>query len=204
MKYTKEGRGAFGVAIVNGKGIKCIPWNYSETMVQSIPKWREALKAEMNDKKLKGLIPTPTGNDNCWCYKGEYGYEARAKNPIYKEKFGDDRWKLEVEKAISGTKSNVKDLIDHINAESKRIYEGTAEVDTFLIYHDHLSIMWEKEAISYMKSIGWFDRFIMIRGLNNPKVAKYYRNSVVGDSPELARGLDSYGFSDLEVSIKFQ
>jgi hypothetical protein len=79
MKYTKEGRGAFGVAIVNGKGIKCIPWNYSETMVQSIPKWREALKAEMNDKKLKGLIPTPTGNDNCWCYKGEYGYEARAK-----------------------------------------------------------------------------------------------------------------------------
>jgi len=33
-------------------------------------------------------------------------------------------------------------------------------------------------------------------------VAKYYRNSV-GDSPELARGLDSYGFSDLEVFIKF-
>ena len=108
MKYTKEGRGAFGVAIVNGKGITCIPWNYSETMVQSIPKWREALKAEMNDKKLKGLIPTPTANDNSWCYKGEYGFEAR--------------WKLEVEKAISGTKSNVEDLIDHIIAESKRIY----------------------------------------------------------------------------------
>ena len=65
MKYSKEGCGAFKVAIVNDKGIKYRPWNYSETMVQSIPKWREALKAEMNDKKLKGLIPTPTGNNNC-------------------------------------------------------------------------------------------------------------------------------------------
>ena len=69
--------------------------------------------------------------------------------------------------------------------------------------HDHLVLMWEKEAINYMKEIGWYDRFIKISGLNNMKVSKYNQMSVVGDSPELARALDSYGFSDLEVSMKF-
>ena len=63
--------------------------------------------------------------------------------------------------------------------------------------------MWEKRAIAYLKEIDWYDRFIKITGLNNAKVVKYYRDSVVGDSPENARALDSYGFSDLESSISF-
>ena len=72
-----------------------------------------------------------------------------------------------------------------------------------MIHHDHLSIMWEQTAIAYLKEIGWYDRFIKITGSNNDKVVKYYRESVVGDSPENARALDSYGFSDLETSIRF-
>ena len=64
--------------------------------------------------------------------------------------------------------------------------------------------MWEHKAIAYLKEIGWYNRFIKITGSNNLKVVKYYRDSVVvGDSPENARALDSYGFSDLENSIKF-
>ena len=63
--------------------------------------------------------------------------------------------------------------------------------------------MWEKIAIAYLKEIGWYDRFIKITGSNNEKVVKYYRDSVVGDSPENARALDSYGFSDLETSISY-
>ena len=84
-----------------------------------------------------------------------------------------------------------------------QVYANTPFADAFMIYHDHLSIMWEHRAIAYLKEIDWYDRFIKITGSNNLKVVKYYRDSVVGDSPENARALDSYGFSDLENSIKF-
>jgi hypothetical protein len=160
-----------------------------------MPNYEKDLKDEMNDKFVKGEIPTKTGKDSIW--KG--GYLGRYPPA----KFGDDRWKDEVEKAISNTKCNIKHMIDHIITESKKVYEGTPEENTFFIYHDHLVLMWEKEAINYMKDIGWYDRFIKISGLNNLKVQTYYQNSVVGDSPELARALDSYGFSELEVSMKF-
>jgi hypothetical protein len=64
--------------------------------------------------------------------------------------------------------------------------------------------MWEQSAIAYLKEIGWYDRFLKITGSNNnAKVVKYYRDSVVGDSPENARVLDSYDFSDLEFSMSF-
>ena len=75
---------------------------------QSILTWREALKTEMNETKLEEMIPTPTGNDNCWCYNGESGYEARAKNSTYTEKFGDDRWKVEIEKPFQKRKVMLK------------------------------------------------------------------------------------------------
>ena len=45
--------------------------------------------------------------------------------------------------------------------------------------------------------------FIKISGVFNERVHARYRNCLVGDSPEMARGLDSYGFSDLMVSVKF-
>lgn len=84
-----------------------------------------------------------------------------------------------------------------------QVYSNTPFAKSFMIYHDHLSIMWEQRAIAYLKEIGWYDRFIKITGSNNAKVVKYYRDSVVGDSPENARALDSYGFSDLECSMSF-
>ena len=203
VKYPTEGRGCFGVAMrkkLDGtmEGVKCTPYNYTGKTVRSIPDFQKDHE-EMRDKDAEGEIPTKTGRVSIW--KG--GYPGRAQNPKEYDIFGDDRWKDEVLKAISNTKCSVKDMIDHIISESKKVYEGTPQEHTFFIYHDHLSIMWEKTAIKYMKDIGWYDRFIKICGLNNAKVKKYYHFSVVGDSPELCRGLDSYGFSDLEVSIKF-
>ena len=70
-------------------------------------------------------------------------------------------------------------MIDHIISESTRVYKGTLVVDAFFIYHDQLSIMWEKTAIQYIKDIGWYDRFIKICGLNNAKVKKYYSTILV-------------------------
>jgi hypothetical protein len=45
--------------------------------------------------------------------------------------------------------------------------------------------------------------FIKITGRFTAGIHKRYHNSLVGDSPEMARALDSYGFVDLMVSMTF-
>jgi hypothetical protein len=102
----------------------------------------------------------------------------------------------------------MKDVMDHTIAEGSRIYKGTKREDTWLIYHDHLKIWWEKESQEYLKSLPcpiegnpsrtWWDRQIKICGdENNAKVAKRYRNCLPGDSPELMP-LDCHLFADLK------
>ena len=54
-----------------------------------------------------------------------------------------------------------------------------------------------------MKDKDYWKYFIKISGDFNERVHARYRNRLVGDSPEMARGLDSYGFSDLMVSLAF-
>ena len=49
-----------------------------------------------------------------------------------------------------------------------------------------------------MKEVGLYDMMIKIESVNHDKVSKYYRDTVVGDTPEMARGLDSFCFADLE------
>jgi hypothetical protein len=63
--------------------------------------------------------------------------------------------------------------------------------------------MWEKRAIDYMKEKDYWKYFIKITGPYNERVHKRYNDCLVGNRPEMARALDSYGFADLMVSIKF-
>jgi hypothetical protein len=103
---------------------------------------------------------------------------------------------------------STKDLMDHVIAEGKRVYRDTRREHTWLIYHDHLVIWWEKESQEYLKSLPcpiegnpsrtWYDRQIKISGdENNSQVAKRYKNCLPGDSPELMP-LDNHLFADLQ------
>jgi hypothetical protein len=77
--------------------------------------------------------------------------------------------------------------------------------DTWMIYHDHLKIWWEKKPKDYLKSLPCpipgnlirtlYDQQIKICGQNNSKVATRYKNCLSRDSPELML-LDCYLFAD--------
>ena len=98
--------------------------------------------------------------------------------------------------------------MNHVIAEGNRVYSNTRREHTWLIYHDHLKIWWEKESQEYLKSLPcpiegnpsrtWYDRQIRISGNeNNSQVAKRYKNCLPGDSPELMP-LDNHLFADLQ------
>ena len=92
-------------------------------------------------------------------------------------------------------------IMDHVVSESKRVYEGTSRFDDFCIFHDGLSQWWEEGSQNYLHSLGFRDRQLRAYGDTN-QGTRYFRK-VVGDSPELCRGLDSHGFADLVRSMIF-
>jgi hypothetical protein len=100
---------------------------------------------------------------------------------------------------------SIEHLMDHIISEGTRIFSGTKRADTWMIYHDHLKIWWEKQSQDYLKSLPcpiegwWHDRQIFICGKTNNAlvVSKSYNNCLPGDNPELMP-LDCHLFADLQ------
>ena len=97
--------------------------------------------------------------------------------------------------------------MDHVIAEGNRIWANTERSNTWMIYHDHLKIWWEKDSQDYLRTLPcpiegnpdrtWHDRQIKIGGENDAKVSKRYKGKLPGDSPELMP-LDCHLFSDLQ------
>jgi hypothetical protein len=48
---------------------------------------------------------------------------------------------------------SIKDLMDHVISEGNRIWGGTERENTWMIYHDHLTIWWEKDSQDYLKTL---------------------------------------------------
>ena len=43
-------------------------------------------------------------------------------------------------------------MIDHLIAEGTKMFAEANHKDTWMLYHDHQSIFWEKETIAYLIS----------------------------------------------------
>ena len=73
----------------------------------------------------------------------------------------------------------------------------------FVMFHDALAQWNEKEAQEYieLKYPGFTGRFI--KPVGTTCAVTIYKDMPPGNSPKNARGLDSYGFADLEYSMCF-
>ena len=180
IKYPGEGRGVFGVAVVvrNSikEGVRATPFNYTGRKVISEKAFQVAMKIELDRVlPLKG----------CWGDVGK-GYEDRFK----------DRWVVELRKEVNKKLCSIHDIIDHVISESERLYKNTLHAEDFRIFHDGLTVWWTPEAQEYIKDKGFEHRQLRCEGDTNKGTR--YENKVVGDSPEMCRGLDAYGFSDFK------
>jgi hypothetical protein len=97
-------------------------------------------------------------------------------------------------------------MMDHVINESEKAYAGTSMADTFMIFHDGLSLWWAPKGQAFMESRGFAHRQLRILGKSRvDKVSRHYKmGKLVGDSPELCRALDSNGFVVLDAAVAFQ
>jgi hypothetical protein len=175
VKYPGEGRACCGVAVTTSpdgvsEGVRAKLFNYTGCKVVSDAAFQIAIQEEMRRVlPLKGVWRGPT-----------FGY---------KERYGEDHYLDEVRKVVRKTLVSVHELIDHVISESRELFKGKNHQDTFLIFHDGLVMWWTPEAQTYIESLGFKDR--QLRCLGDTNKGTRYHFKVVGDSPELCRGLDS-------------
>lgn len=118
IKYPGEGRGCFGVAIVNKfdekEGVRLKPFNYTGRKVITEKALQVAIETEIKRvMPLKGV------------WRGE-GYS-------YAQRYGET-WEFEVRKEVSRTLCSINDIIDHVITESTKTYVGTARANDFLFF----------------------------------------------------------------------
>lgn len=93
----------------------------------------------------------------------------------------------------------ITELMDHVVAESTRMFKGTTHEHDFVIWHDALFAWWEKEAQEYLASLGFGNRQVRALDGTNAEFARY-EFGLVGDSPEWSP-LDAHLFSDLSSAL---
>jgi hypothetical protein len=96
---------------------------------------------------------------------------------------------------LNKTIVRVADLMDHVVAES---IKGMLRASNFSIFHGGLPAWWEAGAQEHMASHGMVNRKIRNTTAN---VGTRYVVKIIGDSPEMCRGLDFHGFADLKAAV---
>ena len=157
---------------------KARPFNYTGYKIVGPQQFKK--QADIELARVKTLKGTWANFPN--------GYQERYK----------DQWADNVRIAVQKRKRilSVIHLMSHVVKESKKLYAGTDAADRFMIFHDHLSCWWENDAQAYLRDILKFplDRQMRAEGATNEN-NRYYKNKLVGNSPEMCRALDSHGFA---------
>ena len=85
---------------------------------------------------------------------------TRKDNP-YKSQCGNG-WKIYLKKSVTFSHSLlIADFIEHMMCESNRVMEGTIHEDTWMVYHDALSLMTSKGTKNWMKKKRYYERCVL-------------------------------------------
>jgi hypothetical protein len=202
VKYVQQARGLFMVAEVETaeKGVfdgrRLPPLNYTKQWIVGIAEWRAEFEAERTR-----VVPMKKK-----CGGVGKGYEdvAGAQDT---GSSGEPKWKEAISDVLKNRSKRpircVTDLVDHMIIGSKAVYAGTPQEHTFLMFHDALSTWYEPEVPAHIKEKhpGFENHFI--RPVGSTCTGTLYKDRPPGNSPENVRGLDSYGFADLEYAMSF-
>ena len=218
-KFDSQAQGCYAVAVpkdANGKtkALFLKTFDYTGKKIYSAKDMKTHDEAELKRAKEN------TSNHHWKNFNGD--------NP-YKEKFGtksayklpdnptdwEREWEITQQKwyqtfrscSKMNRKASICDFVLHLIKEGEELYKGTNRENTWMIWHDALSILWEKETQTWLRTLKcpvegwedrtWADRFVRFRGKYNDQVAAYYKDSLPGDSPELMP-LDCRLFSDVK------
>ena len=182
VKFPPEARMLFGVAMIENAqgvccGVKAEPFSYTGRQVVGFSAYEKACEAERR---------------RCLALQRPYDVKKKYAGAAYEQEMRDRMYKKKI--------ICVKELIDHVIAESTRMYAGTKFAKTFFIFHDGLTAWWEPEAQAYIKKLNFQDR--QLRSLPPTNAGTRYAFKLPGNSPEICRGLDSFGFAHLQRSVK--
>eukprot|EP01048_Picozoa_sp_COSAG05_P004378 COSAG05_NODE_232_length_13313_cov_677.565991_9_plen_511_part_00 len=192
-KYPATASGAFGVAAPTCATTsvryaeKMQPISYTGKTVVGLSKYKELLLGEFKEKREAQV--GPKGGPSPWAPYNHF-------NP-YLQRYGVD-WKQHLPKAFKYV--CITDIMDRVIAEGNRIFEGSTHAHDWCIYHDRLSQWWEKDAQAYLAAKGFAHRQWRAAAWTNDVLTKYYKDMLMGDSPELMP-LDSSLFNDLIEAI---
>ena len=131
----------------------------------------------------RASIKTPGGRRSCWFkYSGANPYKERCDDPTstWHGHSWEDHLPADVKKYVC-----ITELIDNVIEQGTEMFRGSTREKDWVIYHDRLSQWWEVEAQAYIKSKGFADRQWRAAGSTNAKLSAYYKDSLMGDSPEL-------------------
>ena len=109
-----------------------------------------------------------------------------ADNP-YHSKFGVE-WRQHIMKSQTFSHcEGIWNYIEHMMTESANAMKGTIHEDSWMVYHDALSLMTASKTKEWMREKGYLRRWILptsnlYDGL--PEVKAKYKDNPLGNSPE--------------------
>jgi hypothetical protein len=207
-KFEDEARGHFmvgvvpdtisGSAVLTSKGHKVIPpFNYTKQLVIGVKEFEKEIVAE--ERRVLPMTKKFGGVGK--------GYRD-VPGALDLDENGVPKWKAAIIKTINMRSKNAKrcvtDLIDYTIIGAKKMYDGTPMQDKWMCYADAMAAWGEKEAQDHLAK-KWPDyaaRFIRPVGLSRTGTTLKHVGPP-GNSPENARGTDSFGFAKLEAAMAF-
>jgi hypothetical protein len=216
-KFDSHAQGCYTVAcpIIDGKkqGRFLPTYNYTGRNMQS---------AKCYDISVKNELKRLQGSKNQWKdFNSENPYlERYGEGPEIPENLPDwetawlesqKPWREEMRNNAEMRKiASVKDFVLHLIKSGEDLYKGTNRAETWMIWHDALSILWDKHTQAWLRTLKcpsdavplrtWADRFVRLQGEYNDMVSNRYKNTLPGDSPELMP-LDNHLFADIREGV---